>query len=82
MPGIIQRLFHVSLDPIPAPRIQRQGLLTGTVVGDLSASVDLHDGYVVADQEVFRFACQPLRKDGRMFEYYLDLIKHQTVTLI
>ena len=25
-PGTHQRLFHVALDPIPAPRIQRQGL--------------------------------------------------------
>ena len=41
--------------------------LAGAVVGNLTAAVDLDDGDVAAQQEVFGFAGQPLGEYGRVF---------------
>ena len=43
--------------------------LAGAVIGNLTASVNLDNGNIVADEEVFGFSGQALGKYGRMFDH-------------
>ena len=43
--------------------------LAGAVISNLTASVNLDNGYIVADEEVFGFTGQALGKYGRMFDH-------------